>query len=126
MTESPRDNRFVAADYLAERDIACHACGYNLRGCREPQCPECGEVIPRPVAPHAGHQQAFRCFSCGYVLGTTGLSVCPECGSDDVVLGVRSIGSRVPPFRWRRKLVLLTAAVGITLAIGWVLFLLEL
>lgn len=31
--------------FLAGRDVACPACGYNLRGLREPRCPECGEAI---------------------------------------------------------------------------------
>ncbi|MDQ7013252.1 MAG: hypothetical protein Q9O74_05065 [Planctomycetota bacterium] len=122
MHSPPPANRFIPADYLPDQDIACHECGYNLRGCRETQCPECGTVIPRPSAKNVNPQQAFRCFTCGYELGATGLSVCPECGSDDVVLGARNIGSRLPPFRWRRKLALLTGTICITLIIGWVLF----
>jgi hypothetical protein len=35
-------------EFLAGRDVPCHACGYNLRGVRGVQCPECGVVIPRP------------------------------------------------------------------------------
>jgi hypothetical protein len=31
--------------FLASRDAACPACGYNLRGLREARCPECGEAI---------------------------------------------------------------------------------
>ncbi|MEO1716444.1 MAG: hypothetical protein AAFR76_04970 [Planctomycetota bacterium] len=27
--------------YLAERDVPCPRCGYNLRGVTEPVCPEC-------------------------------------------------------------------------------------
>jgi hypothetical protein len=48
--------------FLAERDVACPACGYNLRGLREHRCPECGEAIalrvglvdPRQAAAVAG------------------------------------------------------------------------
>lgn len=29
-------------EYLADRDMACPGCRYNLRGLREPRCPECG------------------------------------------------------------------------------------
>ncbi|MCA9303667.1 MAG: hypothetical protein KC996_06065 [Phycisphaerales bacterium] len=36
--ETPGEN-LVA--YLAENDGACFGCGYNLRGLREPRCPEC-------------------------------------------------------------------------------------
>lgn len=31
--------------FLASQDVACPGCGYNLRGLREPRCPECGEAI---------------------------------------------------------------------------------
>ncbi len=34
--------------YLAERDMACLGCGYNLRGLTQTVCPECGEVIAFP------------------------------------------------------------------------------
>jgi hypothetical protein len=48
--------------FLAERDVACPSCGYNLRGLREARCPECGEAIalrvglvePRQAAGIAG------------------------------------------------------------------------
>ena len=33
--------------YLADRDVPCPGCGYNLRGVAEPVCPECG--IPLDV-----------------------------------------------------------------------------
>jgi hypothetical protein len=41
--------------YLAERDAACHRCGYSLRGLEKPRCPECGEWTPltrRVLAAH--------------------------------------------------------------------------
>lgn len=72
-------------EYLADRDVPCHACGYNLRGCREPFCPECGTVIPRPSI--LLRQQAMRCRACGYELGEAPLERCPECGSDDIFVG---------------------------------------
>lgn len=36
--ETPGENLLA---YLAENDGACFGCGYNLRGLREPRCPEC-------------------------------------------------------------------------------------
>jgi hypothetical protein len=33
---------------LAQQDVPCPACGYNLRGLLRPRCPECGaEINPR-------------------------------------------------------------------------------
>ena len=32
--------------FLAERDVACPGCGYNLRGSAGKQCPECGIALP--------------------------------------------------------------------------------
>lgn len=113
-TTPTRGERFNPADYLHDRDIPCHRCGYNLRGCREPQCPECGEVIPRPTATGRLPAQALRCLACGYVLGAPGVDRCPECGSDDITLGVRNLKGRIPPFRWRR--LLLIFAVPVVLA----------
>ena len=31
--------------YLADRDVACTGCGYNLRGIRGGRCPECNEDL---------------------------------------------------------------------------------
>lgn len=30
---------------LADHDVPCPRCGYNLRGASEPKCPECGEAF---------------------------------------------------------------------------------
>lgn len=41
--------------YLAERDVACPACGYNLRGLASEACPECRQplrlevMLERPI-----------------------------------------------------------------------------
>jgi hypothetical protein len=31
--------------YLADRDIVCPGCAYNLRGLRSDRCPECGDQL---------------------------------------------------------------------------------
>jgi hypothetical protein len=47
VTASSPDDRDIAdlRAFLAERDVACPGCGYNLRGCKASQCPECGDVF---------------------------------------------------------------------------------
>jgi hypothetical protein len=37
--------------YLAERDVDCPVCGYNLRGVPGRVCPECGRPIRLPARP---------------------------------------------------------------------------
>jgi len=37
-------------EYLADRDMACPGCGYNLRGLKEPRCPECGADLQLRVS----------------------------------------------------------------------------
>ena len=73
------------AELLADRDTPCEHCGYNLRGCQDLFCPECGVVIPKPFTEPP--QQALRCMACGYELGLAPLECCPECGSDAIMLG---------------------------------------
>lgn len=35
----------VIKAFLADRDVACPGCGYNLQGCAAEVCPECGAGI---------------------------------------------------------------------------------
>ena len=37
--------------YLADRDVPCPACGYNLRGVEGSKCPECGKGICLSIHP---------------------------------------------------------------------------
>ena len=41
--DDSRDQKLAA--YLAERDVACPGCGYNLRGVTGGVCPECGREL---------------------------------------------------------------------------------
>ncbi|MFG0305163.1 MAG: hypothetical protein ACF8Q5_02975 [Phycisphaerales bacterium JB040] len=41
----PDDDREILARYLATRDVACPACGYDLRELVSPRCPECGAEL---------------------------------------------------------------------------------
>ncbi len=40
----PSDDDWLR-DYLAERDVPCPVCSYNLRGISQPRCPECGHRL---------------------------------------------------------------------------------
>lgn len=46
--DSERDVEALAA-YLADRDVACPGCGYNLRGLKAERCPECNEALQLQV-----------------------------------------------------------------------------
>lgn len=41
--DGSREQKLAA--YLADRDVACPGCGYNLRGLKSRECPECGRDI---------------------------------------------------------------------------------
>lgn len=49
MTEPNRDNQFLA-DWLADRDEPCPACGYSLLACTANNCPECGTPLKLAVS----------------------------------------------------------------------------
>ncbi len=39
----------MVSAFLADRDLACAGCGYQLRGVRGAECPECGRAIEPPA-----------------------------------------------------------------------------
>ncbi len=42
--ETPRAEKGLV-EYLADRDVECPKCGYNLRGLEQAVCPECSRVL---------------------------------------------------------------------------------
>lgn len=44
--------------YLADRDVPCPRCRYNLRGVQEPTCPECGGAITLGIGDSGGARAA--------------------------------------------------------------------
>lgn len=63
------------AKVLAEREVSCPACGYNLRGLHKPDCPECGVAIT-----WEGLLQRVPAVSLAWLVGLIGLAVSlPEC-----------------------------------------------
>lgn len=51
MDEGPlKSEHDLLREFLAQRDAPCPACGYNLRGLREPRCPECNQQLRMSVA----------------------------------------------------------------------------
>jgi predicted Zn-ribbon and HTH transcriptional regulator len=96
--------------YLAEHDVECPACGYNLRGLPDDVCPECGEPAPDPPAlpdrdrpdPELAAflaERDLRCKHCGYNLRGLKTGRCPECGTRYYLAGGRL---RLPGERWKR------------------------
>jgi hypothetical protein len=39
------ESSLLVRSYVAERDVPCYGCGYNLRGLAGPTCPECGRTL---------------------------------------------------------------------------------
>jgi hypothetical protein len=62
------EDRSLLGAYLAERDIPCPTCGYNLRGLKQASCPECGDRISLTIT-------NFPTRSTEYFTGLVGLSV---------------------------------------------------
>jgi hypothetical protein len=61
--------------YLAERDVRCPRCGYNLRGVQEPRCPECGLEIQIEIAgSRRGGLLWFVLLALGWVLVAGGMN----------------------------------------------------
>ena len=55
-TNERKSDEQALLEFLADRDMPCPACGYNLRMLNKPTCPECGLPIKLTV----GSQVAFR------------------------------------------------------------------
>lgn len=45
MPDAPHEQDNLLAHFLADRDIPCPSCGYNLRDLRSVACPECGSAL---------------------------------------------------------------------------------
>jgi predicted RNA-binding Zn-ribbon protein involved in translation (DUF1610 family) len=110
--------------YLADRDVPCHACGYNLRNATDFYCPECGAVIPRPPAEFAARARTdpadlrLACRACGYWLSGVNAQRCPECGSNDLET---FRGDSPPPrrrgLRWAPSLLIGLAGLGLIISL---------
>lgn len=111
--------------YLADRDIPCHACGYNLRGVTTVLCPECGAVIPRPPADAAARLTAepaslkLYCQRCGYTVSGHDPGRCPECSAEALASYSGERPPRVYRTRLPRGLPMPLAAIGL---VGLVVF----
>lgn len=44
-SEAPTQQADALRGFLAERDVACPGCGYNLRGLTGERCPECNQGL---------------------------------------------------------------------------------
>lgn len=58
------------AAHLADHDAPCPGCGYNLRGCAEAICPECGQklVLQVGAGEAAHHLLALRYLFLGLII----------------------------------------------------------
>lgn len=69
------------SEFLADQSVVCDGCGYDLRGCREIYCPECGRVIARPSLEQQERARSpeFNCRLCGTRNSHAGTQ-CEACG----------------------------------------------
>jgi predicted amidophosphoribosyltransferase len=80
-------------EFLAERDVLCPRCGYNLRGLDKPYCPECGLAIRFPATSATTQlteserlarwlrDHDLICKKCKTNLRGGSSNVCPTCGA---------------------------------------------
>ncbi len=116
--EPINSERDLLGEFLAHRDAPCPGCGYNLRGLREPRCPECNQPLRMSVAlvePALGLWLAA-------VLGLGAVGA----GALFMLLGVVILSVSESRWRWPRGeefvlLVLIPAAVLVVdgLAVWW-------
>jgi hypothetical protein len=73
-TRDPQEMALLTA-YLAERDVPCPRCGYNLHGLINGRCPECGDDLRLRVTPVEPRLGAFitLLLACGIGLGGSAL-----------------------------------------------------
>lgn len=56
--------------FLERQDVACPACGYNLRGLLTNRCPECAGIVVLGVGPEQPRMAAFIAGLLGLASGT--------------------------------------------------------
>jgi hypothetical protein len=74
--DAPRPGTELVCAFLADQDVACPKCGYNLRGVGEPTCPECGREIELALA-SPGRSRGYLLFvllALGWVLIAGGMN----------------------------------------------------
>jgi hypothetical protein len=47
---APDSSHDIVTRFLADSDVPCPRCGYNLRGVEQPVCPECGEALSLTIS----------------------------------------------------------------------------
>jgi hypothetical protein len=76
----------LLSTYLAERDVPCPRCGYNLRALTSGRCPECGDELQLQVGLVEPRLRAYVallvacCFGCGgsMLFGAVALNCAPS------------------------------------------------
>ena len=63
-TNQPISDEQALLEFLADRDMPCPACGYNLRMLNKPTCPECGLPIKLTVGSNIAFKRAWAIALC--------------------------------------------------------------
>lgn len=77
------DTSRVLEVYLENRDEACPRCGYNLRGIKTAECPECNAPVRLEIArPRSVLWHSVVCVMCGVAFGNSALTLAFQIYSD--------------------------------------------
>ncbi len=89
--------------FLAERDIVCPGCGYNLRGLRSDRCPECGDELELSLKLVEPRQAPL-------ITGLVGLSSGAGLGGLLLIYAVIMMMSRSMGSQWLTEFVILNGS----------------
>jgi hypothetical protein len=105
-TEAQRPH--AVGEFLADRDVPCPACGYNLRDLSSARCPECGLALRLPLTARPSRGAAWWLGVVG-IAGTAvalGDALVVSClrskGVEAVVAGLGLWWMFAPAKRWLR------------------------
>ncbi len=115
----PTDAELLAS-YLADRDVACPGCGYNLRGSSGTCCPECGAPLGFSLGQTAIHRRELWLIRSALIVLVVHAGVQLVGGTVNLVR-VLSYPGRIDWLYCGTVLVSSLACLGVASVAGWLL-----